>query len=97
MISIKPMGDRIVLKAVAETNATSGGIIIPDIATGRSQIHEVVAVGEKCRFREDLKPGDRVYIAPFAGTSATNQVGPSDGQLILVMSGDVLCRLDPAD
>ena len=42
---IKPLGDRIVIKVVEETEQTSGGIFIPDSAKEKPQRGEVVAVG----------------------------------------------------
>ena len=42
---IKPLGERIVIKVVEETEQTSGGIFIPDSAKEKPQRGEVVAVG----------------------------------------------------
>ena len=42
---IKPLGDRIVIKVIEETEQTSGGIFIPDSAKEKPQRGEIVAVG----------------------------------------------------
>ena len=42
---IKPLGDRIVIKVIEDTEQTSGGIFIPDSAKEKPQKGEVVAVG----------------------------------------------------
>ena len=42
---IKPLGERIVIKVVEETEQTTGGIFIPDSAKEKPQKGEVVAVG----------------------------------------------------
>lgn len=71
---IKPLGDRIVIKVIEDTEQTTGGIFIPDSAKEKPQKGEVVAVGlgkmnEKGE-REplDVKVGDIVLYAKYAGT-----------------------------
>lgn len=71
---IKPLGDRIVIKIIEDTEQTSGGIFIPDSAKEKPQKGEVVAVGlgkmnEKGeREPMDVKIGDTVLYAKYAGT-----------------------------
>lgn len=71
---IKPLGDRIVIKVIEDTEQTSGGIFIPDSAKEKPQKGEVVAVGlgkmnEKGeREPMDVKVGDTVLYAKYAGT-----------------------------
>ena len=71
---LKPLGDRIVIKVVEDTEQTSGGIFIPDSAKEKPQKGEVVAVGvgkmnEKGeREPMDVKVGDVVLYAKYAGT-----------------------------
>ena len=71
---IKPLGDRIVIKVVEETEQTSGGIFIPDSAKEKPQRGEVVAVGlgkmnEKGgREPMDVKVGDTILYAKYSGT-----------------------------
>ncbi len=71
---LKPLGDRIVVKVIEDTEQTSGGIFIPDSAKEKPQKGEIVAVGlgkmnEKGE-REplDVKVGDTVLYAKYAGT-----------------------------
>ena len=71
---IKPLGDRIVIEVVEETEQTSGGIFIPDSAKEKPQRGEVVAVGlgkmnEKGeREPMDVKVGDTILYAKYSGT-----------------------------
>ena len=71
---IKPLGDRIVIKVIEDTEQTSGGIFIPDSAKEKPQKGEVVAVGlgkmnEKGeREPMDVKVGDTILFAKYAGT-----------------------------
>ena len=71
---LKPLGDRIVIKVIEDTEQTSGGIFIPDSAKEKPQKGEVVAVGEGKmnekgeREPMDVKVGDVVLYAKYAGT-----------------------------
>ena len=71
---LKPLGDRIVIKVIEDTEQTSGGIFIPDSAKEKPQKGEVVAVGEGKlndkgeREPMDVKAGDIVLYAKYAGT-----------------------------
>lgn len=71
---LKPLGDRIVVKVIEDTEQTSGGIFIPDSAKEKPQKGEVVAVGAG-KFNDngerepiDVKTGDTILYAKYAGT-----------------------------
>ena len=71
---LKPLGDRIVIKVIEDTEQTSGGIFIPDSAKEKPQKGEVVAVGEgKMNEKGEREPmgvkvGETVLYAKYAGT-----------------------------
>ena len=71
---LKPLGDRIVIKVIEDTEQTSGGIFIPDSAKEKPQKGEIVAVGEGelidkgVREPMDVKVGDTILYAKYAGT-----------------------------
>ena len=71
---LKPLGDRIVIKVIEDTEQTSGGIFIPDSAKEKPQKGEVVAVGEgKTNDKGEKEPmgvnvGDIILYAKYAGT-----------------------------
>lgn len=71
---LKPLGDRIVIKVIEDTEQTSGGIFIPDSAKEKPQKGEVVAVGQgKMNEKGEREPmnvkvGDTVLYAKYAGT-----------------------------
>ena len=84
---LKPLGDRIVIKVIEDTEQTSGGIFIPDSAKEKPQKGEVVAVGEG-KFNDkgerepmDVKVGDTVLYAKYAGTDVK-----LDNKLLKVLS-----------
>lgn len=72
-MNIKPLADRVVIKALPMEEKTKSGIIMPDTAKEKPQEGEVVAVGpgkmEKGeRIALDVKVGDRVIYSKYAGT-----------------------------
>lgn len=73
-MAIKPLGDKIVIKVIEDTEQTSGGIFIPDSAKEKPQKGEVVAVGQgkvlDSGEREpiDVKIGDVILYAKYSGT-----------------------------
>lgn len=72
-MNIKPLADRVIIKALPMEEKTKSGIIMPDTAKEKPQEGEVVAVGpgkmEKgVRIALDVKVGDRVIYSKYAGT-----------------------------
>ncbi len=71
---IKPLGDRIVIKVIEDTEQTSGGIFIPDSAKEKPQKGEVVAIGlgklndKGEREPLDVNVGDKILYAKYSGT-----------------------------
>jgi chaperonin GroES len=74
MPTLKPLNDRIVVKAVTPEERTAGGIILPDSAQEKPQEAEVVAVGPGKTLDNgktvavEVKPGDRIIYAKYGGT-----------------------------
>ena len=71
--SLKPLDDRIVVKAIEEEDTTASGLVIPDTAKERPQEGEVIAVGpgrfeEGQRIPMDVKVGDKVIYSKYGGT-----------------------------
>lgn len=92
-MKIRPLGDRILVKRIAEETKTAGGIIIPDNAKEKPMEGAVIAVGSgkvlndgKLRALE-VKVGDKILFGKYSGTEV--KVG-GDEHLIL-REEDVLC------
>ncbi len=71
---IKPLGDRVVVRATPREEVTRSGIVLPDTAKEKPQEGQVVAVGPG-RMTEDgkrvpmeVKEGDKVIYAKYAGS-----------------------------
>ncbi|MBQ2644593.1 co-chaperone GroES [bacterium] len=73
-MSIRPLGDKLVIKIIDDVEQTSGGIFIPDSAKEKPQKGEVVAVGTGRTLDNgekepvDVKVGEIVLYAKYAGT-----------------------------
>jgi chaperonin GroES len=65
-MKLKPLGDRLIVKAVEEEETTASGLVLPDTAKEKPQNAEVVAVGA----HEDVEVsvGDVVVLRKYAGT-----------------------------
>ena len=91
-MTIRPLGDKIVIRVIEDQEQTSGGIFIPDSAKEKSQKGEVIAVGEGKvndkgeREPMDVKKGEVVLFAKYAGTDV--KVG--DETLKIMSVSDVL-------
>ena len=91
-MSIKPLGDRVIVKAIEETEQVRGGIIIPDTAKEKPQQAKIEAVGPG-KVTEDgkvlpmnVKVGETILHGKYAGTEVTIA-----GEKYLIMSeSDIL-------
>ena len=92
-LSLKPLGDRVVIEpAEDETDKSSGGIYIPDTAKEKPQKGTVVAAGpgrttdEGKTIAPSVKVGDTVVYSKYAGTEYTD-----DGtEYLIVRESDIL-------
>lgn len=69
-LSIKPLGDRVVIEAVKETAKTKSGIILPETVDKEKPAEGIVialGAGEKIK-KSGLKKGDRVVFEKYSGT-----------------------------
>ena len=86
---LKPIGDKVIVKAKAEEEKTSGGIILPDTAKEKPQEGTVIAVGPgKVLENGDRKPmavkeGDTVIYSKYGGTEVT-----VDGEDYIILDED---------
>jgi len=92
-MNLKPLEDRIVVKANEAEERTASGLVIPDTAKEKPQQGTVLAVGPGKRSENtgelipvDVKVGDTVVYSKYGGTEIT--VGGED--LLILSSRDVL-------
>jgi chaperonin GroES len=73
-MKIRPLGDRVLVRRIAEEEKTKGGIIIPDTAKEKPQEGKVIAVGKGKMGDDgkvtplDVKAGDKVLFSKYSGT-----------------------------
>jgi len=91
-INLRPLGDRVIVEAIEQEEVTSSGLYIPETAKEKPQQGNVLAVGEGRRDDDgkriamDLKVGDKVLFAKYAGTEVK-----IDGKKLLIMKeSDIL-------
>ena len=76
-MKIKPLSDRVVVKAEAAEEKTASGIILPDTAKEKPQEGTVVAVGpgkisdSGNAIKMTVKVGDKVLYGKYSGTEIT--------------------------
>ncbi|MFT6335091.1 MAG: chaperonin GroES [Saprospiraceae bacterium] len=81
---MKPINDRVVVKAAAAEEKTAGGIIIPDTVKEKPQKGEIVAVGPgKDDIKMTVKKGDTVLYGKYAGQEISYK-----GEEYLIMRED---------
>ncbi|MFH1354733.1 MAG: co-chaperone GroES [Candidatus Omnitrophota bacterium] len=95
-MDIKPLGDRVVIKALEAESKTKGGIVLPDTAKEKPQEGKVVAVGKGKVLENgslqapEVKVGDKVLYGKYSGT----EVNTKDGEELLIMrEEDILAIL----
>ncbi len=92
-VNIKPLEDRILVKALDAEQTTASGLVIPDTAKEKPQEGEVLAVGPG-RFNEDgderipldISIGDKVIYSKYGGT----EVKYSGEEYLILSARDVL-------
>ncbi len=91
-MNINPLGDRVLVEAIEETEQVKGGIVIPDSAKEKPQEAKVVALGtggtddngKKIPF--EVKVGDKVLTSKYGGTD----VKVNDNEYKILNSSDIL-------
>ena len=94
-MTIRPLGDRVVVRPLEAADQMKGGLYIPDTAKERPQEGEIVAVGagkldkDGNRMELDVKVGDRVLFGKYAGTEIT----VNDDAHLIMHEDDILAVL----
>jgi chaperonin GroES len=94
-MNLKPLGDRLIVKAVEEEETTASGIVLPDTAKEKPQRGKVLAVGDGKvgddgkRVPLDVSQDDEVLYSKYGGTEIN-----IDGEDLLVLrESDVLAKV----
>ena len=92
-MNLKPLGDRLIVRAVDEEETTTSGIVLPDTAKEKPQKGEVLAVGDgnwddegEKRIPLDVAVGDTVLYSKYGGT----EVKVAGEEYLILSARDVL-------
>jgi len=94
-MTMKPLGDRVVIKNMEAEETTKGGIILATAAKEKPLMAEVVAVGpggnvDGKEIEMQVKVGDKVIYSKYAGT----EVKLDGVEYIIVKQGDILAIVE---
>jgi chaperonin GroES len=95
-MKFRPLGDRVVVRRLAEEQKTAGGIIIPDTAQEKPQEGEVIAVGPGARdengkrIAPEVKAGDFVLFGKWSGS----EVKIEGEELVIMKESDIMGVLE---
>jgi chaperonin GroES len=85
-LSLKPLGNRIIVEPAESDEVTAGGIVLPETAKEKPQKGTVLAVGPGERDDDgdyipmEVKVGDKVLFAKYSGTEIK-----LDGKKLLIL------------
>ena len=90
-MSLKPLGDRVVLKQLVAEETTKSGIVLPGQNKEKPQQAEVVAVGpggvvDGKEVKMEVAAGDQVIYSKYAGT----EVKLDGEEFIIVRTNNIL-------
>ncbi|MGD8398406.1 MAG: co-chaperone GroES [Anaerolineae bacterium] len=91
-LNLKPLADRLVVEPIEREEVTASGIYVPETAKEKPQEGTVVAAGpgrrdeDGDRIEMDVKEGDRVLYAKYAGT----EIKLDDKKYLILKESDIL-------
>ena len=95
-LTLKPLGDKVVVEVIDEPQTTAGGIVLPDTAKEKSQRGKVLAVGpgkvldSGQREPMEVEVGQTVVFAKYGGT----EVNLSGRELMILSQRDIHAIVD---
>jgi chaperonin GroES len=91
-LNLKPLADRVVIEPIERDEVTASGIYVPETAKEKPQEGTIVAIGPGRRDEDgdyidmDVKEGDRVLYAKYAGT----EIKLGDTKYLILKESDIL-------
>jgi chaperonin GroES len=95
MMSLQPLGDKVIVERLEASEKTKGGIILPDTAKEKPQEGKIVAVGSGKTLpsgtvvKPSVKAGDKILFGKYSGT----EVEVDGKELLIVSEEDILAVL----
>ncbi len=94
-MAIKPLFDKVVIKAIETNEKTASGIVLPGAAKEKPQLAKVLAVGpggnvDGVEVKMQVKVGDTVLFSKYAGSEFK-----IDGEeVVIVRQADILAIVE---
>ncbi len=91
-ISLKPLGNRVVVEPIEQEEVTAGGIVLPETAKEKPQKGTVLSVGPGDRNDKgeriplDVTTGDTILFAKYSGT----EIKMDGKKLLILRESDIL-------
>ena len=94
-MTMKPLGDRVVIKNMEAEETTKGGIILTSAAKEKPLMAEIIAVGpgglvDGKEVKMQVKVGEKVIYSKYAGT----EVKMDGVDYIIVKQSDILAIVE---
>jgi len=95
-VSIRPLGDKVLVKRLEAESTTAGGIVLPDTAKEKPKRGTIVSVGDGRlldtgkRQPLQVKAGAQVLFTSYAGT----EVKVSGEEMLIMDESDILAVLE---
>ena len=90
-MTVKPLGDRVLIKRLEAEEKTKGGIILAGSAKDQPQMAEVIAAGPGTDdVTMEVNAGDTVIFSKYAGTEIT----VDEETLIIMSQKDILAIVE---
>jgi chaperonin GroES len=95
-MNLKPLGDRLIVRAIDEEETTKSGLVLPDTAKEKPQKGKVLAVGagklddDGKRIPLEVAEGDEVLYSKYGGT----EIKVDGEELLVLRESDVLARVE---
>jgi chaperonin GroES len=94
-MSLRPLGDKVVIQVKEEEKTTLGGIVLPGSAQEKPQQGTVIAVGtgeivDGKKIPLDVKANDEVIYSKYAG----NEVKVGDDEYLIIRQADILAIIE---
>ncbi|MGI6777977.1 MAG: co-chaperone GroES [Acetivibrionales bacterium] len=94
-MTIKPLGERVVIKMLETEETTKSGIVLPGSAKEKPQVAEIIAVGpggivDGKEVKMEVKVGDKVLISKYSGT----EVKLDNEEYTILKQSDILAIVE---
>ena len=95
-ISLRPLGDRVLIQRIEQETTLKGGIILPETAKKKQEMAVVIAVGsgkvvpDGKTLPMPVKIGDKVLMDKYSGQEVTI----NDEEYVVLKSDDIIAIIE---